>query len=56
MAHPISRLTRAPGGEIQKEEEQNQQLLALSARIVMLTTQIHSLTSEVHQLVTRSAA
>jgi uncharacterized membrane protein len=41
---------------IQKEEQENQQLLALSTQIVTLTTQIHSLTSEVHQLVTRSAA
>ena len=41
---------------IQKEEQENQQLLALSTQIVTLTTQIHSLTTEVHQLVTRSAA
>ena len=41
---------------IQAEEQQNEQLLALSKQLVALTTEIHGLTAEVHQSVRRPAS
>ena len=40
---------------IQAEERQNEQLLALSNRLIGLTTEVHALTSEVHQVLMRQA-
>ncbi len=41
---------------IQAEEQQNEQLLALSKQLVALTTEIHGLTAEVHESVRRPAS
>jgi uncharacterized membrane protein len=38
---------------IQAEERQNEQLIAMSNRLIGLTTEVHALTAEVHQHLTR---